>query len=80
VEGRPTSVLACQTKVVSDIVVRLPDRSQQGLRVLGDSHSLIDPKLLPTGTASRRCTEPAAGRAAGFHREHYSDWTRSPAN
>jgi uncharacterized 2Fe-2S/4Fe-4S cluster protein (DUF4445 family) len=77
VEGRPTSVLACQTKVVSDIVVRLPDRSQQGLRVLGDSHSLIDPKLLPDRDRltplyrNQRLAVPPASIE-----EHYSDWTR----
>ena len=31
-EGRETPVLACQTKVVSDIVVRLPDRSNSRAR------------------------------------------------
>jgi uncharacterized 2Fe-2S/4Fe-4S cluster protein (DUF4445 family) len=75
--GRDTSVLACQTKVVSDIVVCLPDRSQTGARVLGDSHSLIDPALLPDRDhlaplyRQQRLTVPPASIE-----EHYSDWTR----
>ena len=77
VEGRDKSVLACQTKVVSDIVVHLPDRSQAGARVLGDSHSLIDPALLPDREhlaplyRRQRLTVPPASIE-----EHYSDWTR----
>jgi len=77
IEGRKSSVLACQTKVVSDIVVRLPDRSQTGARVLGDSHSLIDPALLPDRDhlaplyRQQRLTVPPASIE-----EHYSDWTR----
>jgi len=77
VEGRDTSALACQTKIVSDIVVHLPDRSRTGARVLGDSHSLIDPSLLPDRERltplyrHRRLTVPPASIE-----EHYSDWTR----
>ena len=76
-EGRETPVLACQTKVVSDIVVRLPDREQPGARVLGDSHRLIDPGLLPDRRHltplyhHRRLSVPPASID-----EHYSDWTR----
>src|SRR5271166_486369 len=76
VEGREGPVLACQTKVNSDIVVLLPDRAQ-GARVLGDSHSLIDPELLPSPqhlSPLYRClrlTVPSASIE-----EHYSDWTR----
>ena len=76
-EGRETPVLACQTKVTSDIVVRLPDRGQPGARVLGDSHALIDPGLLPDRRHltplyhHRRLTVPPASID-----EHYSDWTR----
>jgi uncharacterized 2Fe-2S/4Fe-4S cluster protein (DUF4445 family) len=76
VEGQRTPVLACQSRITSDIVVRLPDR-RQGARVVGDSHALIDPGLLPD-----------AGRLTPLYRrlrlnvppasveEHYSDWTR----
>ncbi len=76
VEGRETPVLACQTKVNSDIVVRLPSR-QQGMRVLGDSHSLVDPNLLPPADhltplcRHLRLTVPPASIE-----EHYSDWSR----
>jgi uncharacterized 2Fe-2S/4Fe-4S cluster protein (DUF4445 family) len=75
-EGRDTPVLACQTKVNSDIVVWLPDR-RQGERVLGDSHSLVDPKLLPQSDhltplfRHSKLTVPPASIE-----EHYSDWSR----
>jgi uncharacterized 2Fe-2S/4Fe-4S cluster protein (DUF4445 family) len=76
-EGRGSPALACQTKVTSDIVVRLPNRSEQDARVLGDSHTLIDPGLLPDPNhltplyRRRRLTVPPA-----TIEEHYSDWTR----
>ena len=75
-EGRDTPVLACRTKVTSDIVVHLPD-AQQGVRVLGDSQSLIDPALLPDRADlsplyhQLRMTVPPA-----TIEEHYSDWSR----
>ena len=64
-------------EIVSDIVVLLPDHSQTGARVLGDSHSLIDPALLPDRDhlaplyRQQRLTVPPASIE-----EHYSDWTR----
>ncbi len=76
-EGRDSPALACQTKVISDIVVQLPDRSEQDARVLGDSHTLIDPGLLPDAShltplyRRRRIKVPPASIE-----EHYSDWTR----
>jgi uncharacterized 2Fe-2S/4Fe-4S cluster protein (DUF4445 family) len=75
-EGRDTPVLACQTRVMSDIVVHMFDR-QEGARVLGDSHSLIDPALLPDANhlsplyRNLRLDVPPASIE-----EHYSDWTR----
>ncbi len=75
-EGRDTPVLACRTKVTSDIVVYLPDR-RQGARVMGDSHALVDPALLPDREhltplyRRQRLTVPPASLE-----EHYSDWTR----
>jgi uncharacterized 2Fe-2S/4Fe-4S cluster protein (DUF4445 family) len=75
-EGCDTPVLACRTKVTSDIVVHIPDR-RQGARVLGDSQSLVDPALLPDGAhltplyRQRRITVPPASIE-----EHYSDWSR----
>ena len=75
-EGRDTAVLACRTKVTSDIVVHLPER-QRGARVLGDSQSLVDPALLPERAhlsplyRQLRITIPPASLE-----EHYSDWTR----
>jgi uncharacterized 2Fe-2S/4Fe-4S cluster protein (DUF4445 family) len=77
VVGLDAPVLACKTRVTSDLVVRLPDRSQTAARVLGDSHALIDPGLLPGRDhltplyRDRRITVPPASIE-----EHYSDWTR----
>jgi uncharacterized 2Fe-2S/4Fe-4S cluster protein (DUF4445 family) len=77
VAGRDAPVLACQTKITSDIEVRLPDRSQTGALVLGDSHSLIEPGLLPDREhltplyRQQRIMVPPASIE-----EHYSDWTR----
>jgi uncharacterized 2Fe-2S/4Fe-4S cluster protein (DUF4445 family) len=76
VEGRHAPVLACQTRVTSDIVVRRPDR-RRGAQVVGDSHSLVDPDLLPDLDhltplyRQLRLNVPLASVE-----EHYSDWTR----
>ncbi|HKD84116.1 MAG TPA: ASKHA domain-containing protein [Terriglobales bacterium] len=76
VEGRDLPLLACQTKVRSDIVVHLADR-RQGARVLGDSQSLIDPRLLPDRShltplyRHQHFSVPPASIE-----EHYSDWSR----
>ena len=75
-KGREGAVLACQTKVNSDIVVQLPDR-QQGARVMGDSLSLVDPSLLP----DRQHLTPLYRRLQltvppASIEEHYSDWSR----
>lgn len=75
-KGREGAVLACQTKVNSDIVVQLPD-SQQGARVMGDSLSLVDPSLLP----DRQHLTPLYRRLQltvppASIEEHYSDWSR----
>ncbi len=77
VVGREVPVLACQTKITSDIEVRLPDRSRTGALVLGDSHALIEPGLLPSRDhltplyRRQRLVVPPASIE-----EHYSDWTR----
>jgi uncharacterized 2Fe-2S/4Fe-4S cluster protein (DUF4445 family) len=76
VEGRELPVLACRTKVTSDMIVHLAER-QQGARVLGDSHALVDPELLPGPEQLsppyryQKVTVPPASIE-----EHYSDWTR----
>ena len=77
VVGREVPVLACQTKITSDIEVRLPDRSRTGALVLGDSRALIEPGLLPSRDhltplyRRQRLVVPPASIE-----EHYSDWTR----
>jgi uncharacterized 2Fe-2S/4Fe-4S cluster protein (DUF4445 family) len=77
VVGLDAPVLACKTRVTSDLVVRLPDPSQTAARVLGDSHALIDPGLLP----GRDCLTPLCRDLRitvppASIEEHYSDWTR----
>ncbi|HZD31512.1 MAG TPA: ASKHA domain-containing protein [Candidatus Angelobacter sp.] len=75
-EGNDTPILACQTKVNSDIVVWLPER-QQGERVLGDSHALVDPKLLPqTGHLAPLYRHLQLTVPPASVEEHYSDWSR----
>jgi uncharacterized 2Fe-2S/4Fe-4S cluster protein (DUF4445 family) len=77
VVGQDAPVSACKTRVTSDMVVRILDRSQTTARVLGDSHALIDPGLLPGRDCltplyhDLRITVPPASIE-----EHYSDWTR----
>ncbi len=76
VEGQSTPVLACQTKITSDIVVRLPDR-RQGALVVGDSHSLVDPGLLPdAGQITPLYRHLRLSVPPATVEEHYSDWTR----
>jgi uncharacterized 2Fe-2S/4Fe-4S cluster protein (DUF4445 family) len=76
VDGQNTPILACQTKVTSDIVVRLPDR-QQGALFVGDSHLLIDPGLLPdAGHLTPLYRRLRLNVPPASVEEHYSDWTR----
>jgi uncharacterized 2Fe-2S/4Fe-4S cluster protein (DUF4445 family) len=76
-EGRNAPVLACQTKILSDIVVRLPDHSEADARALGDSRYLIKSELLPDREhlaplyRRRQLTVPPASID-----ELYSDWAR----
>jgi uncharacterized 2Fe-2S/4Fe-4S cluster protein (DUF4445 family) len=70
-------VLACQTKVTKDLVVRLCENSDLAMRVVGDSHFLVNEDLLPDRASlsplskSLRLNVPPASIE-----EHYSDWTR----
>ena len=70
-------VLACQSKVREDLVVRLPETHDAALRVVGDSHFLISENLLPDQQhlsplyrAEQLNVPPATIE------EHYSDWLR----
>ncbi len=70
-------VLACQSKVHEDLVVRLPESHDAALRVVGDSHFLISEDLLPDQQRLsplyrvEQLTVPPATLE-----EHYSDWLR----
>ncbi len=70
-------VLACQSKVREDLVVRLPESHDAALRVVGDSHFLISEDLLPDQHhlsplyRVEQLTVPPATID-----EHYSDWLR----
>jgi uncharacterized 2Fe-2S/4Fe-4S cluster protein (DUF4445 family) len=70
-------VLACQSKVGEDLVVRLPETHDAALRVVGDSHFLISEDLLPDRERltplyrAEQLTVPPA-----TIEKHYSDWLR----
>jgi uncharacterized 2Fe-2S/4Fe-4S cluster protein (DUF4445 family) len=70
-------VLACQSKVREDLVVRVPEGHDAALRVVGDSHFLISEDLLP----DQQCLSPLyrveqLTVPPATIEEHYSDWLR----
>jgi uncharacterized 2Fe-2S/4Fe-4S cluster protein (DUF4445 family) len=70
-------VLACQTEVHEDLVVRLPEDRDATLRVVSGSDLLISERLLP----ARRELSPLCRRERltvppASIEEHYSDWLR----
>ncbi len=70
-------VMACQTHVSRDLVVRVPEDHAVAMRVVGDSHFLVGEELLPDRNRLsppyrlERLTVPPASIE-----EHYSDWSR----
>jgi uncharacterized 2Fe-2S/4Fe-4S cluster protein (DUF4445 family) len=70
-------VPACQTKVQADLTIRIPERQDLAMQVLGDSHFLVSQEVLPDPSRLSplfryAClTVPPASIA-----EHYSDWLR----
>jgi len=70
-------VPACQTRVRQDVTVRIPERQELAMQVVGDSHFLVSRELLPDPSRLsplfRRVplTVPPASLD-----EHYSDWLR----
>ena len=70
-------VMACQTRVHENLLVRLMARQDDTLRVVGDSQLLVNEDLLPTHEELRplasfiKLTVPPASID-----EHYSDWQR----
>lgn len=70
-------VMACQTKVNEDLVIRIPEQRETAMRVVGDSHFLVGEEYLPDRSALsslyriEKLTVPPA-----TIEEHYSDWQR----
>lgn len=70
-------LMACQTKVSSDLTVRLAEGRESSMRVVGDSHFLIGEEYLPDRSSltplyrAFKLTVPPASIE-----EHYSDWQR----
>ncbi len=70
-------VLACRTKVVGDLTVKLLQKRQTAMQVVGDSHFLVNDDYLPDPNAltplysSQTIIVPPASIE-----EHYSDWQR----
>lgn len=70
-------VMACQSKVTSDLTVRVAAARETSMRVVGDSHFLIGEEYLPDKDSltplyrAIKLTVPPASVE-----EHYSDWQR----
>jgi uncharacterized 2Fe-2S/4Fe-4S cluster protein (DUF4445 family) len=75
--ARKGFVMACQTKVREDIVVRLAPSQADTMRVVGDSHLLVSEDVLPDGARLSPLVRNAqlSVPPASFE-EHYSDWHR----
>lgn len=70
-------VMACQTRITSDITVRIMETHDASMRVVGDSHFLISDEHLPdmaSLTPLVRAVELKVPEAS--IEEHYSDWQR----
>jgi len=71
------SVLACQTPVLRDLIVRVPETHDSALRVVGDSHFLVNEELLPDrGSLSPIFRAVRLKVPPASIEEHYSDWAR----
>lgn len=70
-------VLACQTEVHDDLVVRLPEGRDAALRVVGASDLLVSEHLLPARRElSPLCRTERLTVVPASIEEHYSDWLR----
>jgi uncharacterized 2Fe-2S/4Fe-4S cluster protein (DUF4445 family) len=77
-EGQePALVMACQSKVREDLVVRLLETGGLAMQVVGDSHFLLSEETLPdrAGLTPLFRRLPMAVPPASIA-EHYSDWLR----
>jgi uncharacterized 2Fe-2S/4Fe-4S cluster protein (DUF4445 family) len=70
-------VPACQTKVREDLTVRLPERQDLAMQVVGDSHFLTGEDVLPDPACLSPLFRflPLTVPPASIE-EHYSDWLR----
>ena len=70
-------VMACQTKVIGDITIRLRKNRDASMQVVGDSHFLVGEEYLPDRNALSTLyrTEQLTVPPASIE-EHYSDWQR----
>ena len=74
-DGR--TVMACQTRIVSDVAVTVPENHDVAMQVVGESRFLAASDVLPQADQVaplfefRQITVPAASIE-----EHYSDWKR----
>ncbi len=70
-------VLACQTRVTHDLVVRLSETANLAMRVVGDSHFLVNEDLLPDPASLSPLSKSLRLTVAQASiEEHYSDWNR----
>ena len=79
IEGIPATdtVLACQTRIGSDLVVRLPENRDTAMRVVGDSRFLAGEGALPDRESlSPLCRYVQLKVPPASIDEHYSDWKR----
>jgi uncharacterized 2Fe-2S/4Fe-4S cluster protein (DUF4445 family) len=70
-------VPACQTKVREDVTVRIPERQDLAMEVVGDSRFLTGPAALPdASTLSPLFRHLSLTVPPASIEEHYSDWLR----
>lgn len=75
--GTGRMAMACQTRVGHDITVRVPDARERGLRIVADSHSLVNQDLLPARDGlTPLCRAARLNVPPASIEEHYSDWSR----
>jgi uncharacterized 2Fe-2S/4Fe-4S cluster protein (DUF4445 family) len=71
------AVMACQTRIIRDATVYLPDRRELAMRAVGNSQFLVDKSLLPqAGRLSPLYQVVPLKVPPASLEEHYSDWSR----
>ena len=70
-------VLACRTHISDSLTVRIPEARNYAMRVVGESHFLVDEELLPeAGRLSPLYSIIRLDVPPASTEEHYSDWAR----